>query len=309
MEEKVSTDNFLDFTTFFSIIQDNTSLSNEQLFMDLTDFLYYISSRKVKAYKDEVSDILRKKKAFHKNVREKATNEWIEDLRDDLRENLFDKISNRSELEKKLLHMVKVDELFFDDNDVANLCLHTGDLCYVISYILIRTVHTSNKSRNMKHSDDYNPFKNYHNIEESSEERGWVKSNVAENISITSKYLRDKYVNSIDELMLSNGDIINIQRDDDVLKNSFSIVSDVSGNVRPLQDFMESDDNLIIVGEGGIGKTTALYSYMKGSNEDIVPIYVRLSDCSTYTDHRHMILNYIIYNMQFAVKGRIDLKI
>lgn len=50
---------------------------------------------------------------------------------------------------------------------------------------------------------------------------------------------------------------------------SFSIVSDSEGNTQPLQDYMSSSDNLLVIGEGGIGKTTYQRQGEKSSSSTI----------------------------------------
>ena len=62
MEAK--TDNFIDFTTFFNVLKESTTLNNEGLFSALTEYLYDDAGIKKSSMKDETSDILRKKKAF-----------------------------------------------------------------------------------------------------------------------------------------------------------------------------------------------------------------------------------------------------
>ena len=65
--------NFIDFTLFFNLIKESTSLNNENLFLLLLDYLYEDTEHEIKSPKDEVSDILRKKKAFNEKIRNHAT--------------------------------------------------------------------------------------------------------------------------------------------------------------------------------------------------------------------------------------------
>ena len=78
-------------------------------------------------------------------------------------------------------------------------------------------------------------------------------------------------------MLLSNGRTVSLHRDDELFGESFSIVSDSEGNTQPLQDYMSSSDNLLVIGEGGIGKTTALFNYVKkckGSIQEGLPLSI-----------------------------------
>lgn len=303
MEAK--TDNFIDFTTFFNVLKESTTLNNEGLFSALTEYLYDDAGIKKSSMKDETSDILRKKKAFPGKVRDLASLDQVDSVSEDYKRYLMGKINNPNTLASKLLYLVENEDFFFERADYE-LLKDKQDPSYIIAYILIKTVNTSDKSKELKHSEDYNPFKNYHEpIPTKQNNLSKVESDLRE----TGLYLGNKYGSvSIAKLLLSNGKTVSLQKDEDLFGESFSIVSDSEGNTQPLQDYMSSSDNLLVIGEGGIGKTTALFNYVKKCSEsrknDIIPLYVRLSDCSTNTDHEHMILNSLMNSIGYAVNGK-----
>lgn len=255
--------------------------------------------------KDETSDVLRKKKAFLSKVRELVSLDQVEAISEGYKEYLMEQINNLNTLAAKLLYLIESEECFFEKADYE-LLKNKQNPSYIIAYIIIKTVITSNKSRELKHSKHYNPFKNYH--EPTSTKRNNA-SKVESDLREAGLYLGNKYGSvSIAKLLLSNIRTLSLQRDEDLFGESFSIVSDSVGNTQPLQDYMSSSDNLIVIDEGGIGKTTALFTYIKKcterGNNNIIPSYVRLSDCSTNTDHEHMILNSLMNSIGYAVNGK-----
>lgn len=297
--------NFIDFTLFFNLIKESTSLNNENLFLLLLDYLYEDTEHEIKSPKDEVSDILRKKKAFNEKIRNHATLEQLLPIRDALSYSLIPAINNPKELSSKLLFLISKEQLFFERHDYEELCAHRDDLAFVISYMLIKTVSTSDKSKQYKHDKDYNPFKDYHTVLATSNISNDI---VAEDLRKTSLFLYNKYTNfDINPHLLSNGFTYTLSQDIFLLTNSFSIVATSSNKSIPLESFMSSNENLLIIGEGGIGKTTILFShlhkYHKTHSYTSIPLYVRLSDCSTNVDHEHIILNNIMYNIGFALNG------
>lgn len=302
----VATDNFLDFTTFFYVLKESTSLNNVELFTELVQYLYEHAGIGKDITKDDSSEILRKKKAFPKKVRNFATLNQVEKVCNDYNTYLNQWFNNPETLGSKLKYLVKIEDCFFEEADREALSKY-DDIGHIMAYILIKTVATSDKSRILKHSEDYNPFRNY---QEATYDKISELTKVKEDLEVTGRYLEKKYsAIAIDKMLLSNGETLCLQRDEDPFNNSFSIVSDSSGNTKPLQEFMSLNDNLIIIGEGGIGKTTALFSYIKRcrkENSATIPLYVRLSDCSTYTDHEHMILNYLMNSIGYAVNGRVS---
>lgn len=303
MEAK--TDNFLDFSTFFNLVKESTTLRNEDLFSELTQYLYYDAQIEKDSMKDETSDILRKKKAFPEKVRRLASLNQVEEISKGYEEYLMSQINNPNTLASKLLYLIESEEYFFEKADYE-LLKDKKKPSYIIAYILIKTVATSDKSKELKHSEDYNPFKNYHEpVPTKRNDASKVESDIRE----TGLYLGNKYGSvSIAKLLLSNGKTVGLQKDEELFDESFSIVSDSEGNTQPLQDYLSASDNLIVIGEGGIGKTTALFTYIKKCTEseqnNVIPLYVRLADCSTNTDHEHMILNSLMNSMEYAVNGK-----
>ena len=302
---EVKNDNFLDFTTFFKVLKESTTLNNEELFTALSEYLYEDASVKRKSMKNETSDILRKKKAFPDKVRRFASLDQVDAISKVYKEYLMGQINNPNQLTPKLLYLIQQEDCFFEKADYEFL-KNQQDTSYIIAYIYIKTVNTSDRSKELRHSKDYNPFKNYHEpISIKQKDTIKVESDLRE----TSAYLENKYNTfSITKRLLSKGRTQGIERDYDLFDESFSIVSDSEGNTKPLQDYMATDENLIIIGEGGIGKTTALFTYINKCREnkqyENIPLYIRLSNCSTYTDHEHMILNALMSSIGYAVNGR-----
>ena len=298
-------DNFLDFTTFFYVIKESTTLNNEDLFAELTGYLYADASIIKKSMKNETSDILRKKKPFPTQVRKFASLDQVDAISKAYKKYLMDQINNPNQLASKLLYLIQQEECFFEKEDYEFL-KDQQDTSYIIAYIFIKTVNTSDRSKELRHSQDYNPFKNYH---ESVSIKQKNTTKVEEDLRETSVYLENKYSSfSITKRLLSKGRTLGAERDFDSFDESFSIVSDSEGNTKPLQDYMATGENLIIIGEGGIGKTTALFTYINKCREnkqyDNIPLYIRLSNCSTYTDHEHMILNALMNSIGYAVNGK-----
>lgn len=242
--------------------------------------MLYLSHRyddariKKKSMKDETSDILRKKKAFPGKIRDLASLDQVDAVCDSYKDYLINQINNPNTLASKLLYLVECEECFFEKADYE-LLKTKKDPCYIIAYILIKTVTTSDKSKDLKHSEDYNPFKNYHEaVPEKRNDASKVESDLRE----TGIYLETKYGSvAITKMLLSNGRTVSLHRDDELFGESFSIVSDSEGNTQPLQDYMSSSDNLLVIGEGGIGKTTALFNYVKkckGSIQEGLPLSI-----------------------------------
>mgnify|MGYP000752565506 CR=1 FL=1 len=300
------TDNFLDFTTFFNVLKESTTLNNEELFSALTEYLYEDARINKKSMKDETSDILRKKKAFPSKIRELVALDQADALSDSYNEYLMEQMNNPNTLASRLLYLVANEEMFFEEEDFK-LLNNKKEPAYIIAYILIKTVMTSDKSKNLRHSENYNPFKNYH---EPVSSKRCDTAKVESDLKETSVYLQNKYgCISVTKMLLSNGKTFELHKNNDLFGESFSIVSDSEGNTMPLQDYLDSSNNYIIVGEGGIGKTTALFTYAKKCNNNgsqyVIPLYIRLADCSTNTDHEHMILNSLMNSIGYAVNGRI----
>lgn len=304
---------FLDFPDFFNLIKDSIPqrLSNETIFADLTWRLYDLGNVGLTSFKDDVSDICRKKKAFSPKVREVATLQNIDLVRESIQAPLMENIIQLDILIDKLLFLVQKDSVFFTSNDYALLKEHAAEYDYVLAYILIRTIATSPESRKLKHTDNYNPFADYtfpyYEVSTPTE------SNVIKEIFIqTSKYLMSEHINAQDSMpafnssLLSNGINYSTYRNDFNLQDSFFITTD-SSKAKPLTDYLKNASHLLVTGEGGIGKTTFLYSCLKNYHEQhsypSIPLYVRLADCPTCTDHRHMILDNIYRSISFAIKG------
>lgn len=92
--------------------------------------------------KDETSDILRKKKAFPGKIRDLASLDQVDAVCDSYKDYLINQINNPNTLASKLLYLVECEECFFEKADYE-LLKTKKDPCYIIAYILIKTVTTS----------------------------------------------------------------------------------------------------------------------------------------------------------------------
>lgn len=72
---------FLDFPDFFNIVKESvTNQKNEDIFYDLLEEVYSIADCSMQSPKDDVSDIIRKKKAFNEKIRKAATLESLGEI-------------------------------------------------------------------------------------------------------------------------------------------------------------------------------------------------------------------------------------
>lgn len=305
--------NFLDFTDFIELIKESVPdyCTYEDIFGELLYILYEKSDMNINSTKDDHYDIRKKKKAFNPSVRKAVTLQIFHEIEKSLSKPLLEWIFHPHLFIDKLLYLVKTDEVFFDNKDVTILEENQENYAYVMTYVLIRTVITSDRSKKMKHPADYNAFRNYKFSQKlSSQSSG---TSVCHNALVTtSKNIYNNLTQSRNSMpsfnssLLSNGISYDTYRSSFNLKDSFTITTD-GEDERPLSDFLETSENLLITGEGGIGKTTFLYSCLKKYHEDkiydSVPIYIKLSDCSTNTDHQHIILSSIHTKVTFSVNG------
>lgn len=300
-----NTDNFFDFTDFFNLVYEHFDSTKEDLFKELTEFIYTDADHTVNSIKDDMYDITRKRKAFNDTVRSYATLEQLEPLKREFGFTLIHHLIHQSELSAKLLFLVQKDQMYFDCSDYDILNRNKQDISYILAYLTLKTISLSLDSKKYRHTKDYNPFKDYHFLPPKS---NLNNEKVVDDLIATSLYIYNKYTQTnIESRLLSNGYLYSTPIDSHNLVRSFTIIGDANKAAHPLNDFLNSRDNLLIIGEGGIGKTTFLFSYLNDyHNRHIrksIPIYVRLSECSTNTDHQHMILNNIMYNISFALNG------
>lgn len=304
--------NFFDFTDFIELIKESaTSFSYEEIFFKLLHAFYEKTGEYSASLKDAHYDIRKKKKAFSSSIRKAATQHIFPEVEQCISKSLLPWIPQPYLLIDQLLYRVKTDEIFFNEDDLNLLEENRDDSAFVLTYILIRTISTSDKSKKMKHSADYNAFRNYKFSQELLSQNNGT-SGCHNALVTTSKNIFNNLTQSRNSMpsfnssLLSNGISYDTYRNSFNLKDSFTITTD-SEDERPLSDFLETSENLLITGEGGIGKTTFLYSCLQKYHEDkmydSVPIYIKLSDCSTNTDHQHIILSSIHTKVTFSVSG------
>jgi len=310
--KQVENRDFLDFTDFFRLLKDSmtSSHSNEDVFIELVSVIYEEAGVSLVSPKDDVSDICRKKKAFNPQVRNVADNYILDKVMDAIKAPLIEWIIQLDNFVDKLLFLIKKDSVFFTDRDYRHLEEQRNDPAYIIAFVLIRTIACSDKTSKLIHPDNYNPFANYSIAAQFETAKN---DTLTQNILVaTSKYIFDQQTAArcsmppfVSEL-LSNGITYNTYRNDFNFQQSFSITTEAETQ-KSLSDYLNRDKNLLILGEGGIGKTTFLYSCLKKYHEEhsyhSIPIYIKLSECSTNTDHRYMILNEIYKTISFATNG------
>jgi len=157
--------NFFDFTDFFTLLTGsmNPGFSNEEVFEHLLAKLYRDANRIPGSLKDEVSDLLCKRKPFHSSVRKLATIALVNDIVTDLTENsrILKWIIEPQAFIDKVIYRMSQDDLFFNADDVQLLEANRNNLAYIVSYVLIRTVATSNEAKKLRHTADFNPFAEY----------------------------------------------------------------------------------------------------------------------------------------------------
>lgn len=311
--KQVESRDFLDFTDFFRLLKDSmtSSHSNEDVFIELVSVLYDEAGISMGSPKDDVSDICRKKKAFNPQIRNVADNFILDKIMDTIKSPLIDWIIQLDDFIDKLLFLIKIDLLFFTENDYRHLEEQRNDAAYIIAFALIRTIACSDKSSKIKHPEDYNPFSKY-NFPNSLFRNTDAVSYTKKDLKTTSKYIYESQTNSRKSLppfsnsLLSNGIVFDAFQNQFEAEQKFAITTDCPDE-KLLDDFLDNSEHLLIVGEGGIGKTTFMYTCQQKFHEektyDSIPIYIKLSECSTCTDHKHMILNMIYKYMGFAVSG------
>lgn len=101
------------------------------------------------------NDVRRKKKGFSK-ISEFSTKDKLPSLIDDYKNSqLIGYIVQPKNLIAKLLFAIKIDKIFFSDDDFNELVEHRDDLAYILAFITIRTVNVTNQSIHLRHSDGF----------------------------------------------------------------------------------------------------------------------------------------------------------
>lgn len=303
---------FFDIKDFFDLLKEFTSYNLTELYMALTNPFNEIYGINIPSDKDSIGDtIRRKKKLLDLRVRENAlSEEMLDKLAQVIRTDILRTAPQKELLIEKLLFAVHSDTVIFTTNDFELLSTHKNDPAYILTNIFAKIIATSDKTQKLIHPKGFDPFENF-----SSElfDKKPLLTNIGNTLTELSRSMYDSIINGenyVPELrneLLSNGHEYEVFKDFALNKNYVMTIE--NNDTFPLVDEFEEDDNLLIIGEGGVGKTTLLVSYMKlfftSNNTSLksLPLYVKLSKCSGGSDPEHCILNEIKRQLEVLVKG------
>ena len=331
--DRTEYNDYFDFVDFFNLIKNacSSGIYAKDIFVELTFYIYKLANHSPNSDKDDMNDLLKKRKAFNADIINMVSFEIVDDIAESLKECLLKSYVKDAELlADKVIFLAKKDKLFFTAKDIKVLESYRSKPAHVLAYTLIVTIRCSKGAKNYKHNEDtYNPFKDYI-LPEAANTNTLINTNstMFSYMEKLSKYQYENYTlirsNQYDSELLSKGaelyssskiktsDSLNlITTYDEIHLTSFQTIERNNEGIKDLDTFYKEETNLLIIGEGGIGKTTYLYSRLKSfasSNfHRAVPIYVKLSNCSTMTDHRHMIINEIINITHECLPGTVQI--
>lgn len=307
-------DTLFDFDDLFNLIFNYIPKTFKKvLFQDLLGCLYQEAGEEIEEEKLDrhIYDIRFKRAAFSLKVRERANGHILEDVALSLTTLVEESVIHQDEFMDKLLYLAKRDTESFHPDDHAFFACHKEQPTLILAYILLRIVALSADNLNKKHSANYDPFAEYHMAAHTSS--SVLTSSAIQDVLVkTSAYMYQsleqarKSMPAFHSALLSKAITYETYKYEFHMQRSFSIVSG-SDDEYSLEDFTHIPDNLLLVGEGGIGKTTFLYSRLKSFHDETdrnsIPLYLKLSDCSTNTDSKHMILDTLYKTMSYAVNG------
>lgn len=308
-------DTFFDFIDLFYLIFNSIPKTNKNtLFLELLGCLYDEAGIEIGADKihNHVYNITNKRSAFKPEVRALANEHILHEVSQSLSTLVNESIIHRDEFINKLLFLVKRDTESFLPGDHDFFENHKEKPELILAYILLRTVVLSPVNREKCHSADYNPFAEYcmPAFESTPDlESDQIHADLIQTSAYMYQSLKQDRTSMPDfhSELLSKAITYDTYKYEFHLQRSFSIVSG-SDDEKSLDDFIHIPDNLLLIGEGGIGKTTFLYSRLKNyhdaNDKHSVPLYLKLSECSTSTDPKHMILDSLYKCMSYAVNGR-----
>lgn len=303
---------FIDIEDLLNLIKENSSLSSkEAIFRGLTDWLYFDVSN-VTASKDNAYDIRKKRKAFTPEQQSVASGYCVADISEQIETEITTYISNKHKFAQKLYYLIKNDNISFSDlSDLPEEEIH--NCTYLISFVILKLIVYSKNLLQYKHSDDYNPFVNYREADD-------IPTLI--NNSLTDRTLREfsnsscrrffdekKFDITFKDELLTQGIPYVIDKSFRFFTSELSVsMLDDTSNEKDLEEISSiSERNTLLIGEGGIGKTTFLLSLLKKLNSTdtgIIPIYIKLSDCSTNNDHRRIIINSLLEQIPLYVTSK-----
>lgn len=303
---------FFDITDLFDLLKENTTYSYARdIFLVVFGTLAEQRGTYISTDKDNVSDTLRKKKLLIPEIREYILSEdSLSALNRIMSTEILRKTANRDLLVERLLYVVHSDTVIFTTNDFNLLAAHRDDPAYILTNVFAKIVATSDKTQKLKHPEGFDPFENF-----SSElfDKKPLSTNIGNTLTELSRSMYDSvingenYVPKLKNELLSNGHEYEMFKDFTLNKNYVMTIE--NNDTFPLIDEFKGNDSLLIVGEGGVGKTTLLISYMKLFFESkctslkSLPLYVKLSKCSSGLDPEHCILNEIKRQLEVFIKG------
>lgn len=303
---------FFDIKDFFDLLKEYTSYNITELYMALTNPFNEIYGISIPSDKDSIGDtVRRKKKLLDLRVRENALSEdMLDKLEQVIRTNILRTAPQKDLLIEKLLFVVNSDKCVFTNTDYSDFISHKDNPEYIIAHIFAKIIATSETTKTYEHPVNFDLFKNF-----SSElfDKKPLLTSIKSTLSELSHSMYESIINSesyFPELrneLLSNGHEYEVFKDFTLNKNYVMTIE--NNDTFPLVDEFKENNNLLIIGEGGVGKTTLLISYMKlffdSNNTSLksLPVYVKLSKCSSGSDPEHCILVEIKRQLEVLVNG------
>lgn len=292
------------------IIQNSTINSREEVFIDV---FYWIYEKKgtTPAIKDALYDRTGRRKPFNHELQSLATDCDLTYIHNYIHKKIGKKIRNSSRFAHKLYYIIQKDNISFSDTSdlqVENI----EDCIYLLAYISRKLIIYSDIWTKHKHSDDYNPFLNYREDDDKFASPNSAIADIALKELSSAHYShffdgKDYDIDFKSEL-LTQGIPYVIDKSFRFFTSGLSLdTHENSDSEQSIEEIVASSDkNILLIGEGGIGKTTFLLSHLKKlstTGTNTVPLYIKLSDCSSNNDHRRIIINSLIEQMDFYISG------
>ncbi len=299
---------FIEIEDLLTLVKENSTLkSREEIFIGLFYWIYEENGL-APSIKDALYDRTRRRTPFSTELQSFATTYNIDNVHNYIYKKIGTQIRNGSKFAHKLYYIIQKDNFSF--SDISDLQTErVNDCIYLLSYMAIKLIIFSDIWTKYAHSDDYNPFLDYR-------EDDTVFTSVTTSVADTalkelsnahySHYFEEKNFDiSFKSELLTQGVPYVIDKSFRFFTNDLSI--NTSKKEQTIEEITaSSEQNILLIGEGGIGKTTFLLSHLKKlctNNTNIVPLYIKLSDCSSNNDHRRIIINSLIEQMGLHTTG------
>lgn len=319
----IYSDNYFDFADLFNLVKaESYGHDDKDIFDELTSTIYENALIQVEYKKDLVSRIKNRKTNFTKELVNNTSLNELNIVAHQYESPLLSSyVLHPNVLSDKILYLVKNESIYFNQEDIDQLMAFDNDSSKILAYVTIKTILYSLDSFKYRHTENYDPFKLY-----------VAPKDLTTNTSSPSERSIKESIRKLSLYQLNNFAPFNSEKyNSDILSKGYELfsskvlssdisqlnpkVTDLSksesekDNTIKLDKLFDSKKNILIIGEGGIGKTTFLYGFLKNHHEqnanNSIPIYIKLSDCSLYNDHRYMITEEIIKKMNQCLNGPI----